>query len=258
MLTIDLQSLRVLIARPIRQAQTLASMLSACNAKSFVYPVLCIEQIAFNQTEFNHAVANSDVIIFTSCNAVWQTAVKLLYYQRQQSLPQLIAIGPATADAIAEEGLPLANKPTSEFSSEGLLDIPLLHSCYGKRILILSGVGGRTVLIDELTARGAVVEKLAVYRRCHGIKPSKEMLATWQQPGIDVVISTSGEGLSQLVKQISAVGKSYHDWLLTQQLLVMSQRLVPLVQQYGFTCQPLVATQASDVGLITALANFLT
>lgn len=255
MLITNLHSLRVLITRPIRQARTLATQLTACGAQPFVYPVLQIVPIELQQENMNHALEHSDWVIFTSSNAVWHAAKLCQHYPHP--LPPLLAIGPATAATLIEQGLPVAKQPTVAFSSEGLLAMPLLQACQNKRILLIGGVGGRTLLTDELTARGASVNKLDVYRRCPGVKPNKTQLATWQHPGVDVVISTSGEGLFQLDAQFRAIDDAAHDWLLAQQLLLMSQRLVPLAQSYGFMQSPLVASDASDDGLVKKLAEFV-
>lgn len=255
MLMTDLHSLRVLVTRPIRQAQTLAEQLTQCGADVLIHPVLRIEPVLFDHQDITQLIGNSDYIIFTSCNALWHSEHFLKSYKN--TLPQCIAIGPATANAITAAGLPLATQPMTDFSSEGLLSIPALQTCQGKQFLLLSGHGGRSILIDELTKRGAFVTKLAVYQRCPGIKPSNETIATWQKPGIDVVISTSGEGLSQLVTQCREISETTLHWLLKQQLLLMSQRLVPLAQQLGFIQQPLIASSASDDGIVNMLAHFV-
>ena len=246
--------MRVLITRPIKQAQSLASALQSHNIETLIYPALQIEPVDANAFEqLSDRLSHFDWIIFTSCNAVWQSIAHLKTMWANKSTPALIAIGPATANALSEAGFTVTCSPRANFSSEGLLAEPFIQACQGKHILLLGGVGGRTVLTHQLTQCGATVEKLAVYRRCPGIKPSKTELATWQHPGIDVVISTSAEGLRQLVNLVHSAGSPHLDWLLQQQLLVMSQRLAPLVAQLGFLHKPWLATEASDTGLVARL-----
>ncbi|MCD6055743.1 MAG: hemDX [Gammaproteobacteria bacterium] len=250
--TIEL--LRVLITRPLKQAETLAAQLRTLKATPFIYPVLHIEPVLpYPEKTLRDTLQEGDWLIFTSAHAVWSLMPALSIVLHATPNLRLIAIGKATGEALIEAGFSQPLIPSREFSSEGLLQESEMQDCQGKRIILVTGVGGRAILNEELTKRGAIVTKLPVYRRLPGFAPSQETIATWQTPGIDVVISTSAEGLCQLVDLISSTGKSNRDWLLAQQLLVLSQRLVPVALEKGFLKIPIVAKEATNAGLISAL-----
>jgi uroporphyrinogen-III synthase len=219
----------------------------------FNHPVLDIVPIVLSDEDVTQALSPTvDWVIFTSVQAVRYAEAFLEQLRGYTCLPQFIAIGPATAQAISDAGFHVTFTPADHISSEGLLASRFMRGCCGRQVLILGGLGGRTVLLNGLRRRGAYVRKQALYRRTPGVKPSKATLSTWQRSPIYAIIVTSGEGLTQLVSLVGQTPLDQH-WLREQQLLLMSERLVSLAKQYGFIRPPWVAHYASDAGLIARL-----
>ena len=250
---------RVLITRPVKQAQALANLLQAAGIETLCYPVLKIVPILTDpKAILAKSTHQTDWIIFTSVNAVEYALphLKMLWQTNEQvyPMPQLIAIGQATANALDQANFTVACLPDQDFSSEGLLAMPFMQDCQGKHITILGGVGGRTYLQTVLTQRGGMVNKCGLYQRVAGCKPTSLQLQVWQQAQLDAIIVTSGQSLTQLVKLVGNTAANAK-WLKAQQLLLISDRLVPLATQCGFVRTPWVALNASDKGLLAALQN---
>ena len=155
---------KVLITRSEPGASELAAALCDVGYAAVVCPLLEIRPI--EDPSLRRTVAGLDrfdVAIFVSghavrfgldlIDAVWPNRPRLIW----------IAVGEATAMALARRGI-TALAPESE-SSEGILALPQLSQIVGRRVLICSGGEGRALLADELSRRGALVERLELYRR---------------------------------------------------------------------------------------------
>lgn len=144
--------------------------------------------------------------------------------------------------------------PKENFSTEGLLELPILQKVSNKRIVVFCGEGGRTDLAQILTQRGAQVTPAYTYcRHCPNLDLQKD-LVHWQQQGIDMVVGTSNESLYNLLKM---VGKQGADWLKQLPWLVVSQRMADLTKMLGFAISPIVASNATNEAIFRALKYYL-
>ncbi len=166
----ELTGLQLLVTRPIVQAQQWVPQLTALGIVPTCVPVL--EIVPLTDEESVQTIKNSlydldlyNKVIFVSQNAVqhgmdWVDDLWPQYPIEQQ----YYAIGAATAAALIERGVH-ACAGDNAMNSEALLALPELQAVAGQRILIMRGKGGRTTLGDELAARGARVDYLALYER---------------------------------------------------------------------------------------------
>lgn len=230
-----------IITRPIHQAKNLSAQIENLGGKSLLFPTLNIQPLSLEGKI--DLFPQIDKVIFTSANAVCSV---MPHWEKIQPIPAVFAIGSGTAKALANFQI-FAKTPTkAEFNSEGLLKLPELQTVKNQCIVIFSGVGGRELLLEELTKRGAKVEKIAVYRReCPALPdtfPPSE--------NISLIISTSSESLKNLWQMAGAKGQV---WLSQQPLLVISKSMATLAQELGFKCKALVANNASDEAILVAI-----
>ena len=196
-----LQGVGVLVTRPRTQANELANAIEAQGGHAFCFPVIEIAPFDTNIVDKEAAaLERPDIVIFVSRNAV--------EYGIGYTNDGLIAvIGPATANAVRAAGRVVDIQPASGFDSEHLLAEDALRDVAGKRIRIIRGSSGRELLADELTARGALVDYLSVYKRRQP-QPSPEMLADlesrWRQGHINVVTVMSVQSLTNLIDLLPA------------------------------------------------------
>jgi uroporphyrinogen-III synthase len=159
------------------------------------------------------------------------------------------AVGAATAAALHERlGVRVHVPPASagEDTSEALLRLGSLRRLAGEKVLLVAGEGGRTLLAETLTERGARVTRLALYRRIP-LSPSPAMQRRLTQGDFRALVVSSGEILEHLARWCTGAA-------LNQPLIVSSTRLATLAGKLGFRV-PVVASGATPAALAAALAT---
>ncbi len=248
-----LKNISILVTRPIDQAQNLCRLIEEAGGKAIQFPVMEISYDAENSEArqaleaITQQLDSYRMAIFVSANAV-RGAARLL---RQGPPEQLIlaAVGKATAEAVEKCWQREAILPARHFNSEGLLALPQLQHIKHQKIVIFRGRGGREKLAAELVNRGAEVTYAAVYHR----NVPQTTLDIVRNQSIDAICVTSNEGLQNLCE---IAGAGHRNWLLRQQLVVISQRSADLARQLGFTHEAIVAPSANDQGLLSAILSW--
>lgn len=245
-----LAGLTVLVTRPPHQADEQCRLVEEAGGRALRFPALVINAARGidDPSQLAAKVARSDLAVFVSPNAV-QGALNALG-GKLPAKPQLAAVGPATARALAKATGREVIVPSSGFDSESLLRMPELQDMAGKRVIIFRGDGGRGLLREALSARGAAVEYAEVYSRDLPPPPDPVVSDALRRGAVDAAIVTSAQGLEQLV---ALCGDELRAGLLRAQLVVSSGRMVQLAQALGFRT-PVVANEPVDRALIEALA----
>ncbi len=246
-----LAGVRVLITRPRVQAEALARAIRADGGEPLLFPLIDIQPLS-DPAPLDAILATLDrfdLAIFISPNAVQFALARLSTRGRSwpASLP-IAVIGAGTAQALAAHNLRAAIAPRERFDSEALLAEPALQAVAGQRILIVRGEGGRALLADTLTARGATVTYAECYRR---VLPLPDAHADQRlTPGaVDIAVFTSGEALDHLLQ---LYGEAARRLLRETPVLVVSERLAERVAEYRPRRAPLIA-RAGDADLLQAL-----
>jgi uroporphyrinogen-III synthase len=241
-----LTGLTVLVTRPASQGSSLCEHIIRRGGVALAFPAIEIEPVACDATP----AAGHDLVVFLSANAVTYGA----RYVQKGANTRVAAIGRATAAALKEVQLPADIVPETGFTSEALLSHPGMDLSSGARVLIVRGQGGRELLQETLSARGAVTESLEVYRR---VRPGVDERARaaveerWLDEGIDVVTLTSVETLNNLLAMLSERGRAL---LASTPVLVPSRRIVDAAAAAGLTGGAILAPGADDESMIGALA----
>ena len=238
--------LKLLITRPEPQAEQLASQLLQAGYHSLCQPFFTYQASGTlaNLTQYfsNH---QPRAIIFISRAAVeWAQQVMPL-----ESWPSAhyIAVGTATKQALHEFGRPQVVCPTRH-DSEGMLALPALTDIASQDILIVRGNGGRELLAEQLTARGANVTYFESYQRIW-LNLGSQHLKHWSDQQIDAIVITSNALLESVV-QLTKGGDNY--WQNTCLWLVASERIAQQARQLGL--KKVICTHgANDQAIIGAL-----
>lgn len=242
---------QVLVTRPAGVADALCQALAAAGAQVHRAPLLAIEPLP--ESAVDRAVAQDldrfDIVIVTSRHAVQHGISRLADCWPQWPAQQRwLAVGAATASALTAHGIH-AEAP-ADARSEGLLGLPALSDVAGRRVLLLTGEGGRGLLDSTLVARGALVTRLAVYRRVaddHAGAALDAFRHTAGNPGARAVLVTSGDALQNLLRLAP--------WLREDgsHLVVASDRIGALARAAGFTRITVAASAVDDVLLDTLI-----
>jgi uroporphyrinogen-III synthase len=160
------------------------------------------------------------------------------------------AIGRTTALALHTVSHLPVRYPQDRETTEVLLQLPELQNVAGKKALILRGNGGRELLGETLSARGADVTFCECYQRSARIYDGTEEAFRWRERGVSTLVVTSGEMLQQLYALIPQWYRN--NWLLHCRLLVVSERLASLARDLGWQ-DIRIADNADNDALLRAL-----
>ena len=246
----NLQGCRVLVTRPVAQARSLCERITRDGGVAIQLPTLAIEAIQDEISQkFCQSAVDYDWLIFISRNAVEHGHACL-----PDPLPaslKIAAIGKATATILSESGVYVDLEAGGVGTSESLLTELVLADMQGQRVLIMRGEGGREVLAETLRERGAEVDYANLYRRVRPPVVSGE-LSGLLDAGIDILTITSGETLDNLL----AIAAEEQRDITHLPLVVMSERLLALARERGFTDTVIIATETSDEGVAEAIRHW--
>jgi uroporphyrinogen III methyltransferase/synthase len=162
-----LRGRRVVVTRSRMQASALGDRLRALGAEVVELPTIRIAPLPEDAAAaaLLDGVRDRTHLVLTSVNGVDEVFARLAAHGRDaRSLsPEttVIAIGPATAGRLAENGV-RADLVPERFVAEGILDA-LPDDLAGASVLVARARGSRPKLVDELRARGARVDELLLY-----------------------------------------------------------------------------------------------
>jgi uroporphyrinogen-III synthase len=184
----------VVITRPRGQSENLARLLREAGGEPLCIPA--IEILPLVDAAPFHALAarlaQFDLAIFVSRNAV-RSALDLMGGKPWPAGLKAATVGQGSKEELELQGFKQVIAPAAQSDSEALLALPELAEVKGCRIVIFRGDGGRQLLGETLTQRGALVEYAACYRR---VRPeSADALGEAWRDGIDAVTVSSAEGL---------------------------------------------------------------
>lgn len=241
----------MLVTRPAPQAGPLADAIVEAGGAAFVFPALALEAVP--QVRLAEPLARlreSDVVVFVSPSAA---QFGMAAIRADGGLPpstQVFAVGPGTARALAAEGVAEVITPDGQ-DSEALLALPELGAVSAVRVMIVRGVGGRPLLAETLTARGARVDFMECYRRLLPPADASHLLAHWRAGGIDAVTVTSAETLANLATLLGEAGAQL---LANTPLFAPHEKIAEAARRFGI--RQVVATPGGNAGLVEGLVNW--
>jgi uroporphyrinogen-III synthase len=178
---------KVWMSRSQPGAERQAADLRAAGYQVVVAPVIAIEA-----TGARPPTGPYQRIVFLSEHAVRCGLPSLVRGDATLAGAQVLAVGRRTA-AVLDQHDVRAESP-GVATSEGLLALPQLARPVGDAILLVGGVGGRTLLSDVLTERGARVMRFECYRRTVVAALDPVVL------DCDVIVAASADGLTRVAE----------------------------------------------------------
>ena len=243
----------ILVTRPSPAGEQLVSRLRTLGQVAWSFPLIEFSPGRELPTLFDHlnALQEGDLVFALSQHAVEFAHAHLQQHAHTWPIaPHYFAIGRTTALALHTVSGIDVRYPLDREISEVLLQLPELQTIAGKRALILRGNGGRELLGETLTARGADVTFCECYQRCAKYYDGAQEAMRWKARGVNTLVITSGEMLHQLWSLVLEWYRDY--WLLRCRLLVVSERLANLARELGWQ-DILIAENADNDALLRAL-----
>jgi len=233
-----MKGLRVLNTRPLNQGRALEQAIRGAGGLSINLPAIAISATDLNWLKTMPELNAVNQAIFISANAVnyYFEALKQSNFSWPAHIT-VIAVGNATAAALTEQGIAVQHVPCGA-DSEHLIQLEILQKIEYQRILLIKGVGGRSLIADSLLSRGANVTLLDVYRRDLPDIQQEYINSLWQDDSVDIILFTSEQAMNNLFSLFKGEGLS---WLRNKPCLVISARLAQAASLLGIktiiTCQ---------------------
>ncbi len=238
----------VLVTRPDEQGKELCRQLEDIGITALHHPLISIEA-GTDLSQLIPDIHKCDTIIAVSQHAV---ALSDLFLRNQQSFwptsIRYLAVGQKTAHLLSKATGQSVNYPQVS-DSEHLLELSELQSVSGQDIIILRGNGGRELIYETLTQRGAVVQYKEVYQRADLPFDAKLCVEKWQQAHVDTLVITSSHQLTYFISQLD---ENCLKWALQLTLVVPSERIARDAKALGFE-RTLITNSASNPDLVAAL-----
>lgn len=247
----ELRGVVALVTRPAGQGDALAAAIRHRGGCALECPLLAIQPLAPDPLALAAQLAQSQIAIFISTNAVFcaLAAVRAAGLVWPPSICCL-AVGSATREALRREGLAASDAGGEVMNSEELLGHPALAAVTGRRIVVFKGEGGREFLAAELRARGAVVEECALYRRELPGDASAVLERQLDANRINVFLANSGETLANLLGLLGGMpaGK-----VPDGAVFVVPGERVAAEARWPSQARVVTARNASDAAMLEAL-----
>ena len=248
-----LQNKRILVTRPAAQAAILAEKIAAKGGDPVFFPLLEIGPTD-DQFALQYALSQIDdyaMAVFISPNAVDLGLPFMLVRGYWPAGLQAVAIGQSTAAQLMAQGVKHVIVPSQRFDSEALLELPEFMEpvVSGKRVLILRGNGGRELLAEGLSKRGAQVDLVTCYKRSAPTDGSL-IQSLLHNNRLDALTISSSEGLRNLLTILDAEGCQR---LRILPVFVPHRRIAEVSSELGL--QNVVLTGPADAGIVEGLCT---
>ena len=246
----------VLVTRPPSDScEQLITALQNEGYKTIHLPLIKIEYI---EEVVAPKISNYDYLVCISINAA-ERLTQLLNNKDSKSMkgiplgkalidaPRCFAPGNATAEYLASHGARRGTfAPCNDIGAKAMLDMPEWGDVHGKKILVVCGEGGGELPEQELSKRGARIDKLLLYTT----KPISYCKNNWLVAGkVDYIWATSGSIINNMRNNIE---RNNTTELLLSKIIVAGSRLYELAQELGFS-NVVVLPNASNSTLLDYL-----
>ncbi len=240
---------RILVTRPMQQAEALANPLRELGAEVILEPAIEISP-PHNWAAVDAALKNLsqfDWLVFSSANGVEALLTRLFELgldTRAIGSLRLAAIGPGTADELQKYHL-RADLVPERFDADALGE--LLSSAKENRFLLARASRGREVLAEELTKAGKKVTQIVVYESNDVSPPSNAVRDQLERGEIDWVTVTSSAIARSVVR-------NYGEALRKTKLASLSPITSATLRELSF--EPVAeATEYTMPGLVAAIMD---
>lgn len=248
---LPLEGKRILLARPEEPLDRLGQELRRRGAEVLYQPAIRISPPADWQVvdEAIGRLKEFHWLVFSSVNGVryFFERVRQLGKKAAVAFPPIATIGPGTAEVLAQYGLKAELVP-KEFRAEALAEAIIRHSggkLSGKRLLLVRGSRGRTVLAELLRTAGGTVEQVIAYQSSDVEKADAEIHKLLSLGKIDWIAVTSS-AIAQ------SLARLFGEELQKSKLASISPITSEVLRQLGYE----VAVEAEEytfAGLTAAL-----
>lgn len=197
---------RIAVTRSREQASSLVESLSELGADCVECPTIKIIP-AEDNSRLESAVKSLktyDWLIFTSVNGVayfFETLFKSGLDSRALGGLKTAVIGPATKEKLLSFGINADVVPES-YVAESVIEAFKSEEVKGKKFLLPRAKDARSVLPEQLTVMGGIVDEIITYEAVEDTDKSSEICSLLEKGEIDMVTFTSSSTVTNFVKAL--------------------------------------------------------
>lgn len=244
---------RVLVTRARSQASELSERIAELGGEAYEFPL--IKMIPPRDPRpLDDAIVKLDTfdwVIFTSVNGVhfFFKRLRELGTDIRRMKAKLAAVGPKTADALAEKGL-VANVLPGEFRAEGLLDSLQDQLLPGEKVLLPRADIARETLPRMLREKGLEVTEADTYETVIDAENAAETIELFKERAISIVTFTSSSTVKNFVQALAQ--ENLQELLAGVTIACIGPQTADTAKELGLV-PSVVARDYSIQGLLDAL-----
>lgn len=188
-----LKNIKVLIPRPVGQADDFSGKLTELGAHPIIFPLIKVEPINQEELGETYSTGHFDWVLFTS-----KVAVKYFFEViRPEDMSSKIAVvGTSTKKEVEKLGLQVTFTPSAATAKKLVKEIPLNK---GEKVLVPRSKIAGTSVIDTLKKRGIKVTEIATYNNT-SVEYTKDQVDDVFGENINVITFTSGSTVESFMK----------------------------------------------------------
>jgi uroporphyrinogen-III synthase len=253
----SLSGVRILVTRPKDQQQELIDLISAAGGEAISFPTLEIGPTSDRDSLKHrlHELQRFDIAIFVSPNAARYVFEALR--EESLTLPEsllLACVGKGCSKTVQDNGYKVQAIPVDGIGSEGLLQHRIMQDVSGKHIIIFRGNGGRELLAQALTERGARVEYAECYERGLPDTDSAPLIQDWKKKAVHLVTITSTQALKNLWQML---GDDAVSLIPATPMIVISERIAQTAIDMGCSRNTVKITDdTSDAAIVATIKQW--
>ena len=168
---------------------------------------------------------------------------------RSFAATKVAAIGPATAEALAERGI-VADVVPEEYVAEAVVEALRPHIGPGESVLVPRAEGAHPELVEGLRAAGAEVDEVTLYRAAIPETAPAEALSLLRDGAIDIVTFTS----SSTVRNLAAMLNGHIETLRGPRVACIGPITAKTAEELGLRVD-VVASEYTVEGLVRAIKD---
>ena len=194
---------RIVITRARAQASGLVSKLARLGAQCIEIPAIKIAPPA-DITPLKKSIINIDNydwLVFTSVNGVkffFDTLFDMGKDVRILGHLKFACIGPVTKERLKDYGI-ISDILPETYRAESVVDAFSTVAVKGKKVLLPRAKKARTILPEELTKMGAMVDEVIAYETLLDIDEKDDLISLLKNKKIDAVTFTSSSTVSNFM-----------------------------------------------------------
>lgn len=251
---------RILVTRARSQASELVDLIDDLGGEAVEFPVIRLQppsrpeaQQALGQAL--DEIQSFDWIILTSVNGVeffFGSLRERGIDVRKMGNARIAAVGPKTAEALAERGI-IADVLPAKYQGEGILEAIQGDLKAGQKVLLPTADLARDYLPVKLRELGLQVAEVDVYENVLSTEDGEEIIYLLENKGIHIITFTSSSTVTNLIEALSKLGmEDPLSHLQGVEIACIGPKTAETVRQYGLPIT-YMAEEATVASLVQSM-----